>query len=101
MERWATLSESVEDKMDDFSKQLFEKGVIPKEVRKSKDYNKVMDTFLSAMPLFETVKEFQDHCLKLVDVLIRLGGDATRNGIALKDSWNTAVKDKFGINFLT
>ena len=98
---WAKLSDSVEDEMDDFSKKLFEKDVIAKGVRKSKDYNKIMDAFLSAMPLFETVKDFQDHCLKLLNVLMELGGNPARSGDALKKSWNTAIKDKFGIDFLT
>ena len=101
VEMWATLSDSVEDEMDYFSQKLFEKGVIARQVRRSKDYNKIMDAFLSAMPLFGTVKEFQDHCLKLLDVLMEIGGNATKSGNALKKSWNTAVKDKFGIDFLT
>ena len=98
---WATLKDSLEHEMDDFAAKLFAKGIIGRGVRKNKNYEAMMDAFVTAMALFETVEDFKEYCSKLLDILKDIGGTAVeRTGATLKESWNTAVRREYGIDFL-
>ena len=96
----ATLHENVRASMDDFADMLFEKGVISQGIRRSKDYNAIMDEFVNALTFLETVQDCKDHCCKLIDVLTEVGGVARMAGVALSKKWNSSVKVKVGIDFL-
>ena len=96
----ATLHDNVRASMDDFADLLFEKGIISRGTRRSKDYNDIMDEFVNALTFFETVQECKDHCYKLIDVLTDIGGVARIAGVALSRKLNSSVKDKVGIDFL-
>ena len=96
----ATLHDNVRASMDDFADLLFEKGIISKGVKRSKDYDAIMDEFVNALTFCETVQECKDHCSTLIDVLTDIGGVARKAGVALSKKWNSSVKDKVGIDFL-
>ena len=86
--------------MDDFADLLFEKGIISRGTRRSKDYNDIMDEFVNVLTFLETVQECKDHCSTLIDVLTDVGGAPRRTGVALSKKLNSSVKDKVGIDFL-
>ena len=94
---WSIVSDSVEDEMEDFAMMLFEKRIIGQRARDGKDCNKMMSSFIKCMATFTTAQEYQDHCSTLLNILADIGGPAIRAGDRLRDSWNTAVKDKVGI----
>ena len=96
---WHTLSVNVEDDMDDFANMLFEKDIITKGARKSKDFNAIMDVFVSTMDTFESVKEYKEHCSALLTILDDIGGGARRTSRRLKESWKTVVRDTVMIDF--
>ena len=96
----ATLHDNVRASMDDFADLLFEKGVISRGVKRSKDYGAIMDEFVNALTFCETVQECKDHCSTLIDVLTDIGGVARKAGVALSKKWNSSVKDKVRIDFL-
>ena len=95
---WSSLGDSVEDEMEDFATMLFEKEIIGRRARNAKDYNAMMDSFIKCMIHFTTAQEYQDHCSSLLDILADIGGPAKKAGNKLRGSWNTAVKDKVGID---
>ena len=98
---WSMLGGSVEEEMKDFATMLFEKEIIGWRARKDRDYEAMMDSFIQCMATFTTVQEYQHHCSTLLDILADIGGPAKKSGNKLRDSWNTAVKDKVGIeNFI-
>ena len=86
--------------MDDFVELLFQKRLISRGAKRSKDYNAIMDEFLNALTLFETVQKCKNHCSKLIDVLTDVGGPATMAGGVLREKWNSSMKDNVGIDFL-
>ena len=86
--------------MDEFVELLYQKDIIGQGVRRSKDYNAIMDEFVNALTYCETVDECKDHCSTLIDVLTDIGGIARKAGIALRKKWNSSVKDKVRIDFL-
>ena len=96
----ATLHDNVRASMDDFAELLFEKGIISRGTRRSKDYNDIMDEFLNVLTLLETEQECKEHCSTLIDVLTDIGGAPRRTGVALSKKLNSSVKDKVGIDFL-
>ena len=98
--KWSTLSDSLEDDLDDFAKKLFGKGVITKGARKKKDYNAMMDAFVNGMDHLTTVQEYKDHCSTLLAILTDIGGNAGTTGDELKGLWNIAVKKEHGFDFL-
>lgn len=97
---WAKLSDSLEDEMEEFAKQLFEKGFIGKGALKKTNYNTLMGAFSSGMDLFNKEKEYKDHCRDLLDILDEMKGNVKKVGTALRKAWNAAVKDKFGCKFM-
>ena len=97
---WSTLSGNLEDEIDEFAKKLYEKGIIGKGVRKTKDCQAMMDTFVSSMAVFDTIEKFEGHCSTLLDILADIGGAAKITGTTLWKSWKIAVKNKYGIEFL-
>ena len=61
----------------------------------------MMNAFEAAMAFFKTVQEFKDHCCTLLDILANMKGIAIKlSGTTLKESWNTAVRREYGIDFL-
>ena len=56
----ATLHDNVRASMDDFADLLFEKGIISRGTRRSKDYNDIMDEFVNVLTFLETV-----HCARV------------------------------------
>lgn len=98
---WATLGDNLYSDMDAFAEKLFQENVISKALRRGKQYGDIMDVFVSSMQLFKTLEDFKKHCSKLIHVLAEIHGAAALTGDALKAAWNTAIKDNFGIEFLT
>ena len=96
---WHTLSVNVEDDMDDFANMLFEKDIITRGARKSKDFNTMMDVFVSTMDTFESVEEYKEHCSAFLTILDDIGGGARRTSRRLKESWKTVVRDAVMIDF--
>lgn len=97
---WATLSDSLYSDMDGFADKLYAKGIISRGLRRERSYSDIMDSFVATMQFFKTVGDFQKHCSTLIHILTELGGTAAASGAALRDAWNTAIRDKFGITFL-
>ena len=97
---WSTLSDNLENEIDEFTKKLYEKEIIGKGVRKAKNYEAMMDEFMSSMDGFGTVEEFEGHCSTLLDILADIGGGAKTIGAALGKSWKIAVENKIGIEFV-
>ena len=97
---WAILSDNLEDEIDEFAKKLYEKEIIGKRARKMKDYETMMDTFVSSMAVFDTVEKFEGHCSTLLDILADIRGAAKITGATLRQSWKIAVKNECGIKFL-
>ena len=85
--------------MDDFANMLFEKGIISRGARKSKDFNTMMDAFISIMDMFKSFKEYKEHCLTLLAILDDIGGGARLTSRRLKESWETVVRDTVMIDF--
>ena len=96
---WHTLSANVEDDMDDFANMLFEKDIITRGARKSKDFNTMMDVFISTMDTFKSVEEYKEHCSALLMILDHIGGGARRTSHHLKESWKTVMRDTVMTNF--
>ena len=90
---WCILSASVEGDMDGFANKLFEGGIISKDVRKSKDFNTMMDVFVSTMGTFERFEEYKEHCLTLLVILNDIGGGAGQVSLRLKKSWEIVVRN--------
>ena len=100
IKKWSILSENLEEDLDKFAEKLFEKGIISMGARRKKSYGAMMDTFIASMNVCDTVEQLDDHCSKLLDILDDIGGAASRIGASLGMSWRTAVKNKYGIDFL-
>ena len=97
---WSTLSDNLEDEIDRFAKRLYEKEIIGKGARDKKEYNTMMDAFISSMAVFDTIEKIEDHCSTLLDILADIGGAAKITGANLRKSWKIAVKNEYGIKFL-
>ena len=97
---WHTLRLNVEDDMTDLADKLFEEDIITKGVRNTRDFDKMMDAFVSTMDSFETNEEYEKHCSTLLKILDDIGAGARRTSRSLKESWKTAVKDTVKIDFL-
>ena len=96
----ATLHDNVRASMDDFAELLFEKGIISRGTRRSKDFNYIMDEFINVLTvLLETEQECKEHCSTLIHALTDIGGAPRRTGVALSRKLNSSVKDKVGIDF--
>ena len=96
---WHTLRLNVEDDMDDFADKLFEKNIISRGVRKSNDFNKMMNAFVSTMDTFKTIEKCKEHCSTLLTILDDIEGGARRTSRSLKESWETAVRCIIKIDF--
>ena len=97
---WSKLSDNLENEIDEFTKKLYENKIIGKGLRKTKNYEEMMDMFISSMDGFDTMQEFEGHCSTLLDILADIGGGAKIIGAALGKSWKIAVESKYGIRFL-
>ena len=96
---WCTLSDNVEGDMDGFADKLFEGGIISKDVRKSKNFNTMMDAFVSIMGTFERFEEYKEHCLTLLAILDDIGGGARHVSLRLKESWEIVVRNTILTDF--
>ena len=97
---WSTLSDNLEGEIDRFAKRLYEKEIIGKGARDKKEYNTMMDAFISSMAVFDTIEKIEDHCSILLDILADIEGAAKITGANLRKSWKIAVKNEYGIEFL-
>ena len=71
---------------------LFEKDIISRNVRKSKDFDTMMDKYISIMVTFKSVEEYKEHCLTLLAILDDIGGGARRTSRSLKESWKDIIE---------
>ena len=97
---WVTLADILEDEIDRFANRLYEKDIIAKGARDKKEYNVMMDVFISSMAVLDTIKKIENHCSTLLDILSDIGGAAKTSGANLRKSWRIAVKNEYGIEFL-
>ena len=97
---WSTLADILEDEIDRFANRLYEKDIIAKGARDKKEYNVMMDAFISSMAALDTTEKIENHCSTLLDILSDIGGAAKTTGANLRKSWRIAVKNEYGIEFL-
>ena len=97
---WARLADILEDEIDRFANRLYEKDIIAKGARDKKEYNIMMDAFVSSMAVLDTIEKMENHCSTLLDILSDIGGAAKTTGANLRKSWGIAVKNEYGIEFL-
>ena len=67
---WARLADILEDEIDRFANRLYEKDIIAKGARDKKEYNIMMDAFISSMAVLDTIENIENHCSTLLDIII-------------------------------
>lgn len=80
-----------EHSLDAIANELLQVDIITRAVKKSVTYDKMIETFVSAMGLKHTMSELENHCVKLLEALVNVEGPVADAAYVIQKKWNDAV----------
>ena len=91
---YSSISETVENYIEQFAENLFTKKIIGRAVRNSKKYSKITDEFWAGLTWKNNEEEIESHCNNFLDSLAGIGENGKRAAERLKKAWQEEAKTR-------
>ena len=89
--RYATLRNTLEGSMESFAGNMYQAGLISREALRSRNYDIIIEEFISGMTYKHSIPEIQEHCQLFAGVLKELGGPVEMASNELTREWTTLI----------
>ena len=73
---------------------MYQAGLIDRAVQREPRYESIIDSFLAGISLMEEQKEIEEHCVKFLSVLYKLGGPFSIAANKIKKVWITRSSEE-------
>ena len=93
------MSGVFEHSLGAIANELLQIGIITRAVKKSVTYDKMIETFVSAMGLKCTMSDLEEHCVKFLKALSNVGGPVANAADVIQKEWIEAVESKLEFKF--
>ena len=91
------LSELFEGLLKNVSTEMYAVGLIPHAVEKNATFDAIMNFFLSGFVFKDELEEIEEHCVKFLNVLYKIGGPFVYAANKIKKSIQKTVIDKLRV----
>ena len=76
---------------------MYEAGLIDRAVQREPKYESIIDSFLAGIGLMEEQEEIEEHCVKFLSVLYKLGGPFHIAANKIRKVWMTRSSEELGL----
>ena len=91
------IEETVEPSIQKFADHLFTNKIISDDGRKSKDYSKIADEFLTRLNWMSSQEQIESHCQHFLASLRDVSANGAMAAKTLKQAWQNEASTKLGV----
>ena len=91
------LQNIFQESIGDISDELFQAGIITRNVQRSPSYDAIISQFANGMKIKRTQRDLEEHCKKFITALTDVGGPVKDAALMIQQDWIDIVKRELGI----